>query len=65
MESAQCDCVDEKQAISVPPGVPFLHLDRHPRAALLGGRNLCQLCLLPERQHHLPDHPAHGATFSV
>jgi hypothetical protein len=65
VESVQCDCVDEEQAISVPPGVPLLYLDRHSRAALLGGGNLRQLCVLPERQSRLPDHPAHGATFSV
>ena len=40
VEPAQCDCMDEEQAIFVPPGVPHLHLDRHSRTALLGGRNL-------------------------
>lgn len=65
LESTQCDIVDKEQAISLPPGVSYIHLDCYPSAALLGPRNLRQLRLLPEGQLNLPDHPAYGATFPV
>jgi hypothetical protein len=35
-----------------------LHWHCHPGAAILGGRDICQLHLLPQRQQSLRTHPA-------
>lgn len=57
--------LDEDQALSVKTCQYRLHGHRHHRAALLGRRNLRQLRLFPQYQHHLPENTPVGTTMQV
>lgn len=48
----QCGCMDEKQAVYEPRDVTLLYRYHCPGAAILGDRDLRQLCLLQQYQSH-------------
>lgn len=63
---AQCDRVDEEQAVHGPQNVAVLCRHDHPGSAILGNRDLRQLRLLQRHKpYDLRENPSVGSTISV